>query len=128
MGLTFRHLAAGGGAVAAMAVLGIQAATAQSSGLLPGASTTPCSEGLVTVDYDVAYSPALGGYAVTAAHVEGLDPGCVSNVTVTLTGRNGLPVAELSSPVHTPSVTVPVPSGRAVRAEVVEAVSVAVSG
>lgn len=128
--LSRKHLTAIGSLVVAVAALGIRAAQAAApEDLLVGTSdATACSEALVTVDYDVAYSPTLGGYAVTAAHVSGLDPQCAGTLTVSLTGPRGAPLLELSSPVAAATATLAVPPGTPVRAEAVFGVSVALSG
>lgn len=127
--LTRKHLAAVGSFVVALAAFGVHTAQAAPDNVLVGsAEASACSQALVTVDYDVAYSPEAGGYAVTAAHVSGLDPTCATTVTVSLTGPNGAALLELTSPVVAATATLAIPRGTPVRAEAVSGVSVVLSG
>lgn len=104
-------------AVAAVAVLGLQAA--QAAGvpghiLIGDGQSASCATAGANVDYDVAYSPAITAYAVTAVHMTGLGECSGSDVTVTITGAAGDVLAELTGPVDTDrvvlAVTDPVPA------------------
>jgi hypothetical protein len=67
-----------------------------------------CQTTGVDVDYDVAYAPDLRGYAVTAAHLDGLDADCAGQrAQVTLSGPDG-PLAHLEGTVSGDRLTLPV--------------------
>lgn len=98
-------------AVAAIAVLGLQAAQAAGvpgSILIGDGQSTSCAPAGANVDYDVAYSPAIAAYAVTAVHLTGLGECAGSDVTVTVTGAAGAVLTELTGTVDADRVVLAV--------------------
>ena len=116
---------------AAATILGLQTAQAAVTGGNPLISATqpdPCATSAVSLDYDVAYSPASAGYAVTAVRVTGLGEGCAgSDLTVTLTGQGGRELVTLTSPVSSSALALAVPEGTVVSASALEGASVVLS-
>lgn len=110
-------------ALASVAVASAGATAAHAAGapidplsvLASSTTVTSCHTVGVAVDYEVAYVADLGGYAVTAAHLDGIDPSCAgSHVAVVLAGEAG-PLAELDATLTgggrtTLPVPVPVPA------------------
>lgn len=127
--LSNKHRIAASTVLVAVAMFGVRTAQAAPADVLVGASqTSSCASSHVLVDYDVAYSTDAGGYTVDAVTVTGLGEGCLgADLTVTVTGPNGAPLLELSSPVAAATATLAVPPGTLVRAEAISGVSVVLS-
>jgi hypothetical protein len=97
--------------------------------LVGGDTTEQCASSRVSVDYDVAYDATLMGYGVTAARLSGLDAVCEGwDVTVSLTGPGGAPLAEMTTVVAGEQVRVEVPADTPVAAEHVAGVAVVLTG
>lgn len=126
--LSKKHRIAASTLLAAVAMIAMRTAQAAPVDALAGeAQTTSCARSQVRVDYDVAYTAAAGGYAVTAANVTGLDGGCTgADLTVTLTGTGGVALTELSARVDATELVIPVVD--VVAAQDVTGVSVVVAG
>lgn len=67
-----------------------------------------CVVSRITVDYDVDYVAALGGYGVVATSLSDVPDGCAGReVAVTLHGPDDEALAQARTPVVTPLTTVP---------------------
>lgn len=98
--------------------------------LTSSSQVSSCQESGVSVEYDVAYSAELGGYAVVATHLDGLATGCDGqSATVVLSGIDGRPLAELTSRIDGGGarLTMPVPDHSPVPAADLTSVAVTVS-
>lgn len=88
-------------------------------------SAGACVVSTIDVGYDVGYDAALGGYAVTSASLSGVPAGCAGReVAVTLRGPADQALAEVRTPVTTPSTVVAL-TGPAVPVEEMAGVSLA---
>ncbi|MDO8106648.1 hypothetical protein Q6348_05490 [Isoptericola sp. b441] len=122
-------------ALVAMALAAMPTANALGSSfaapaLLVGqAGSDACGSSTVDVAYDVAYDADLGGFGVSAARLSGLDERCQGyDVTVSLDGPGGAPLAEMTTKVVATHLRVAVPAGTPVSAEQLTGVSVVLRG
>lgn len=122
-------------ALAGLAALGLRTASAAGAAgdpleiLVGNEAAEACSSSQITVDYDVAYDAALRGYGVTAAQLSGLDERCTGwDVTVSLTGPGGVPLAEMTAAVAGERMRVEVPAETPVAAEHLAGVAVVLTG
>jgi len=122
-------------ALVGLAALGLRTASAAGGAgdpleiLVGSQAARACSSSGITVDYDVAYDATLEGYGVTAAQLSGLDARCEGwDVTVSLTGPGGAPLAEMTAMVVGEEMRVEVPAATPVAAEHLAGVAVVLRG
>lgn len=125
MGLTRARRTAG----VTLALLGgaglaVSAARAMSWEQLGPVSAGDCVVDAISIGYDVDYDQALGGYAVTTAHLSGVPEGCAGReLALTLRDTADRALVESRTPVTAPRTTVALTGD--VPAEQVAGVSVA---